>query len=222
MISKRDVHGPIFVTNLPKLDTIRCYSALLLINGFFYMMLKYLPNAFSLARLVLIAPFLMYLYQGHYAYALYLFIIAGLTDGLDGWLARLCNWQSRFGSFIDPLADKLLIASSFVSLALLEQLPWWLVCLVFCRDLTISFGVMAWQRFVPQQLDFKPTWLSKINTVLQLTLVIFCLVELAFDKPAPSVTNLLIVLTTLTTITTYIDYVWTWGKKALNSPPVPQ
>ncbi|MDX2347011.1 MAG: CDP-alcohol phosphatidyltransferase family protein [Legionella sp.] len=186
------------------------------------MMLKYLPNAFSLTRLLLIAPFLHYLHHAEYAAALYIFLFAGLTDGLDGWLARLFNWQTRFGSFIDPVADKLLIASSFISLALIGQLPWWLVSLVFCRDLTISLGVLAWQRFIPQRLDFKPTWLSKINTCLQLTLIIFCLVELAFGKNSQSLTYLLIGLTALTTSATYIDYVWTHAKKAYTSGPVPQ
>ncbi|MDF1678465.1 MAG: CDP-alcohol phosphatidyltransferase family protein [Legionellaceae bacterium] len=185
-------------------------------------MLKYLPNAFSLMRLMLIVPFLMHLHQKHFSTALYIFVFAGVTDGIDGWLARLCNWQTRFGSFIDPMADKLLIASSFISLALLNQLPWWLVSLVFFRDLTISLGVMAWQRFIPQRLDFKPTWLSKINTFLQLTLIIFCLVELAFGKNSPTFTYLLIGLTAFTTSVTYIDYVWTGAKKAYASSPVPQ
>jgi cardiolipin synthase (CMP-forming) len=185
-------------------------------------MLKYLPNAFSLARLILIVPFLMYLHTAHYSIALYIFIFAGISDGLDGWLARCFNWQSRFGSFIDPLADKLLIASSFISLALLAQLPWWLVSLVFFRDLTISLGVMAWQRFIPQRLDFKPTWLSKINTCLQLTLIIFCLIELSFNKNSQSLTYLLIGLTTLTTSATYIDYVWTGAKRAYTRGPVPE
>ncbi len=186
------------------------------------MVLKYLPNAFSLTRLMLIVPFLFYLYQEHYAAALYIFLVAGITDGIDGWIARLFNWQTRFGSLIDPIADKLLIASSFISLALLKQLPWWLVSLVFFRDLTISLGVMAWQRFIPQRIDFKPTWLSKINTFLQLTLIIFCLVELAFGKTSQTFTFLLIGLTTFTTSSTYIDYVWTWAKKAYASSPVPQ
>ncbi len=186
------------------------------------MMLKYLPNAFSLARLFLIAPFLLYLHHAQYAIALYLFLFAGLTDGLDGWLARHFGWQTRFGSFIDPLADKLLIASSFISLALLGTLPWWLVSLVFFRDLTISLGVMAWQRFIPKRLDFKPTWLSKINTFLQLTLIIFCLIELSFGKTAQSLTYLLIGLTTLTTSATYIDYVWTGARKAYASAPAAQ
>ena len=81
---------------------------------------------------------------------------------------------------------------------------------------------MAWQRFIPQRLDFKPTRLSKINTFLQLTLIVFCLIKLAFDKNAPHLTYLLIALTAATTSATYIDYVWTGAKKAYASTPAPQ
>lgn len=178
------------------------------------MILKYIPNTLTLLRLILIAPFLFYLYRHEYAIAFYLFILAGLSDGLDGFLARSFNWQSFFGSFIDPLADKLLIASSFISLALIGVLPWWLVILVFLRDLTISLGVIAWYQFIRRKLDFQPTLLSKINTVLQLTLVTFCLFELAYFEFPPYLLNVLIILTTLTTAITYVDYIWTWGRKA--------
>ena len=180
------------------------------------MILKYIPNILTLIRLVLIAPFLVSLYQGSYVYAFYFFILAGCTDALDGSLARYFHWQSLFGSFIDPLADKLLIASSFISLALIGILPWWLVILVFLRDLTISFGVVAWYVIVKRELDFKPTALSKINTFLQLMLLVSCLFELAFFKLLPNLNEILILLTTITTTITFVDYVWTWGKKAYN------
>jgi len=165
-------------------------------------------------RLVLIAPFLVCLYQHLYPYALYIFLLAGFTDGLDGWLARHYNWQSSFGSFVDPMADKLLVASSFISLALIGTLPWWLVTLVFLRDLTISLGVIAWYWFVHRYLNFKPTMLSKINTTLQLALVTLCLFELAFFSFPLYISQTLIALTAITTAATYLDYVWTWGKKA--------
>jgi cardiolipin synthase len=180
------------------------------------MILRHIPNALSLIRLVLIAPFLVFLYQHEYKNAFYLFWLAGFTDGLDGLLARHFHWQSLFGSFIDPLADKLLIASSFISLALIGILPWWLVILVFLRDLTISFGVLGWYWFIQRKLDFKPTLLSKINTVLQLGLLTLCLFELAFFKFAPYLLETLIIATMITTASTYIDYVWTWGKKAFS------
>ena len=94
------------------------------------------------------------------------------------------------------------------------MLPWWLVVLVFLRDVTISFGVVAWYLLVQRKLDFKPTQLSKINTVLQLALLTLCLFELAFFKFAPYLVETLIFLTAITTASTYIDYVWTWGKRA--------
>jgi cardiolipin synthase len=178
------------------------------------MILKHLPNALTLFRLGLIAPFLTFLYFHEYESSFYTFIIAGLTDGLDGFLARKFNWQSFFGSFVDPLADKLLIASSFISLALIGVLPWWLVILVFLRDLTISMGVLAWYHFIRRKLDFQPTTLSKINTALQLALVTFCLFGLAYFQFPSTILNILICLTTLTTATTYIDYICTWSRKA--------
>ena len=178
------------------------------------MILRHIPNALTLIRLALIAPFLMLLHQHNYVNAFYIFVLAGFTDGLDGVLARYFGWQSFFGAFIDPLADKLLIASSFISLALIGSLPWWLVILVFSRDLTISFGVIGWYWLIQRRLDFKPTNLSKLNTMLQLSLLTLCLFELAFFKFPPYLVDILILLTTFTTASTFIDYVWTWGKKA--------
>lgn len=176
--------------------------------------LKQIPNLLTVLRLLLIVPFLVFLYHENYTNAFYIFMFAGFTDGLDGWLARSFHWQSRLGSFIDPLADKLLVASSFIALWLLGQLPWWLVILVFARDFTISLGIVAWYWLVQRKLDFAPTFLSKINTTLQLVLVTLCLFELAFFKLDLYLIKPLIFLTALTTVITYIHYVWTWGRKA--------
>ncbi|MBL7481798.1 CDP-alcohol phosphatidyltransferase family protein [Legionella bononiensis] len=186
------------------------------------MILKHIPNALTLFRLGLIVPFLMYLYHHEYVNAFYTFILAGITDGLDGWLARHFNWQSFFGSFVDPLADKLLVASSFISLALIGSLPWWLVILVFLRDFTISMGVLAWYWFIQRKLDFEPTLLSKFNTTFQLILVTLCLFELAYFKFSLYLVDVLIYLTAFTTATTYLDYIWTWGKKAWPKKERPQ
>lgn len=175
---------------------------------------KHIPNILTLLRLALIAPFLSCLHQQAYVCAFYTFLLAGCTDGLDGWLARHFHWQSTFGSFVDPMADKLLVAASFVALALIGSLPWWLVILVFSRDFTISLGVLCWHFFIQRGLDFKPTMLSKCNTVLQLLLVTLCLFELAYVRFPVNLIQSLIMLTALTTTLSYIHYVWTWGKKA--------
>lgn len=176
------------------------------------MILKHIPNALTLFRLGLIVPFLMYLYHHEYTNAFYTFFLAGFTDGLDGWLARHFHWQSAFGSFVDPMADKLLVASSFISLALIGSLPWWLVVLVFLRDLTISIAVV-WYWFIQHKLDFEPTLLSKFNTTVQLGLVTLCLFELAYFKFSPYWVDLLIYFTATTTALTYIHYGWVGCQK---------
>lgn len=186
------------------------------------MILRQIPNALTLTRLILIAPFLVFLYHQEYVNAFYTFILAGFTDGLDGWMARCFHWQSPFGSFVDPVADKLLIASSVISLAIIGSIPWWLVMLVFLRDITISIGVLAWLWLIKRKPDFKPTYLSKINTVLQLGLVTLCLFELAFFKVPHHFLETLTQLTAATTIGSYIDYAWTWGKKACTNTPASQ
>lgn len=178
------------------------------------MILKHIPNALTLLRLILIVPFLMFLYHQEYRHALYIFFLAGFTDGLDGWLARHFQWQSFFGSFADPLADKLLVASSFISLALLGVLPWWLVILVFLRDLTISLAIVFWYFRIQRHLDFEPTLLSKVNTLLQLGLVTFCLVDLAYFKFPAELKQGLILLIAFTTATTFVHYVWLGIQKA--------
>jgi cardiolipin synthase len=178
------------------------------------MILRHIPNTLTLIRLGLIIPFAVYLYQKEYVEAFYTFVAAGLTDGLDGWLARHFNWQSAFGSFVDPMADKLLVATSFISMALIGLLPWWLVVLVFFRDLTISMGVLAWYWLIQRKLDFVPTPLSKVNTTLQLILVVFCLFELAYFKFPSYLISSLIYITGLTTAITYIHYLRMGCKKA--------
>lgn len=183
--------------------------------------LKHIPNALTLFRLGLIVPFILCLLHQEYVDAFYVFITAGFTDGLDGWLARHFHWQSFFGSFVDPMADKLLVASSFISLALIGSLPWWLVALVFLRDLTISIGVITWYWFLQRKLDFKPTLLSKFNTTLQLGLVTLCLFELAYFKFSPNLVSGLIYITAITTSITYVHYLWlgcqkAWSRKELH------
>lgn len=178
------------------------------------LVLRHVPNALTITRLFLIIPFIILLHHHKYLSAFYLFVLAGFTDCLDGWIARTFNCQSPFGTFIDPVADKLLITTSFISLALIDKLPWWLVFLVFLRDLTISVGVIAWFAFITQRPQLKATFISKINTVTQLILVTISLFELAFFVPSPIIDKLLIILTTITTTMSFFDYVWTWGKKA--------
>lgn len=177
-------------------------------------MLKQIPNTLTLVRLLLIAPFLICLFHKQFDCVLYIFVIAGITDALDGWLARGFSWQTDVGKMFDPFADKLLISASFISLALLHVLPWWLVILIFARDFTIVVGVVAWYLWIPQTPDLQPSYISKINTVFQLTLVMLCLFDQAFGLRFPILIPIFVSLTAVTTSISFFDYVWTWGKKA--------
>lgn len=178
----------------------------------------HIPNILSISRLILILPFIGFLYQHEYKIVLYIFLLAGFTDALDGWLARQFHWQSIWGSRLDATADKLLICVSFVTLAILGKLSWWLVILVFLRDITISFGALAWFWLIQYEFSFTPTFISKINTTLQLGLVALCLFELALVSLPWYFLETLTAATALTTTWSYIDYVWTWGKKAYAAP----
>lgn len=177
-------------------------------------MLKQIPNALTIIRLILIAPFLICIFHQQFAYAFYICLMAAVSDVLDGRLARWFAWQTDLGKIIDPLADKLLIATSFISLAYLNLLPWWLVVLIFARDCIISFGFLAWCLFIPKKPDLKPTNISKMNTVLQMSLVMLCLAEQGFAFNVSYLLQIGIGLTATTTVITLCDYVWTWGNKA--------
>ena len=97
-------------------------------------MLSAIPNLITSLRFILVVPISFYIYQGNDLLALILFIIAGLSDGLDGYLARKFNWQSAFGQFADPLADKCLIVATLLALAFSDKLPLWFVYIILSRD----------------------------------------------------------------------------------------
>ncbi len=177
-------------------------------------MLRQIPNMLTVLRLIMIIPFVWYLSHHAYKPALYVYIVAGMTDGLDGWLARRFHWQTQLGQILDPIADKLLIATSFIALGLLNILPWWLVILVFMRDFFISLGALSWTLLIERDPNFPPSFISKWNTCFQLVLVTSSLFEQAFFPLTVYFLEGLILLTTATTLISFIDYAWTWGKKA--------
>jgi len=101
------------------------------------------PNALSILRIILTVPVVMTLLNHQYFLAMVLFFVAGITDALDGWIAKRYSFESRLGSILDPVADKLLLVSSFVTLYLIGLLPLWLLVLVFLRDLMIVSGTVG-------------------------------------------------------------------------------
>lgn len=171
--------------------------------------LRHLPNLITCIRFILIGPILWALLTKCYTLAFYLFVIAGLSDGLDGLLARFFDWTTPFGALLDPLADKLLLMGSFVVLAYLQQIPCWLTIMVIGRDIWIMGGALLYRYWVGP-LDYKPVWISKLNTFFQLVLVSLLIIKLAFfDIPAELIPRI-IEAVFVTTLLSFIQYTWMW------------
>ncbi|MBN1364130.1 MAG: CDP-diacylglycerol--glycerol-3-phosphate 3-phosphatidyltransferase [Syntrophaceae bacterium] len=139
-----------------------------------------IPNFISLLRIILVPVIVIFLIQNQYARALIVFAIAGLTDALDGALARMLNKQTELGAFLDPLADKILLSTSFISLSIFGLIPGWLTVIVISRDLIILIGIMTLSMMsVPYEI--KPVFVSKITTALQISTVLLALLLKTFN-----------------------------------------
>lgn len=138
-----------------------------------------LPNTITLIRVVLIPFFIGLLIYGYDRAALAVFLTACVTDALDGSIARLTNTKTELGAFLDPMADKLLIVSSFVTLAILEKIPIWLVISVVSRDVILSLGSMV-ITFTGHDLTIRPSIVGKATTFLQFAVVSLTLVLMAY------------------------------------------
>ena len=125
------------------------------------MELRWLPNAISVFRILLIVPVVYSILHARYVEALALFFVAGFSDGVDGFLAKRFGWHTRLGALLDPIADKLLMASIYVTLALVSKLPIWLAALVVLRDVVILGGATAYN-FLIAPVQGEPTRISKL------------------------------------------------------------
>lgn len=169
-----------------------------------------IPNILTLLRL-LAAPFLVVLLrEGAYLEALILFVLAGISDGLDGYIAKRFDLVSRLGAILDPLADKVLIISTYVMLTILGDLPFWVLIVVGFRDLVIIGGYLILDQLY-QTVQMSPSRISKLNTFTQIFLVIVVLLQQASGWVGDITVNLGIACVVITTIASGIHYVWVWG-----------
>jgi cardiolipin synthase len=138
-----------------------------------------LPNLITLARILMVPVVVWAIASREMEAAFLLFLIAGLSDGVDGFLAKRFAMVSELGAHLDPLADKVLIVSIYVALGITEEIPRWIVILVVSRDIMIIGGVMlAW--FLGKPMRVRPALVSKLNTVAQIVFASLVLAELAF------------------------------------------
>ncbi|MEO1201150.1 MAG: CDP-alcohol phosphatidyltransferase family protein [Pseudomonadota bacterium] len=177
------------------------------------MSLHWLPNAITFARIALIIPVLSLIHMGEYGWALLLFAMAGFSDGLDGFLAVRFGWQSRLGALLDPIADKLLVAGMFITLTATGDLPLWLTTMVILRDVVIIGGATAYHYLV-EPVQGEPSRVSKLNTALQLLLLLSVLSQAAFDWPPAVTVTVLGAATMVTVVISGADYVLRWSARA--------
>jgi cardiolipin synthase len=177
-------------------------------------MLRHLPNLLTLLRIALVLPVVVLLLREKYGTALLLFTIAGLSDGLDGYLAKRFDWKSRLGAILDPLADKALLVSSYLALAWLGAIPVWLAVAVVTRDVIIVLGGLAYHMLVGR-LQLAPANISRLNTLAQLLLVVVVMLDRSIAPLPHWVVAALIYLVLLTTIASGLNYVVVWGQRAL-------
>ena len=145
-----------------------------------------IPNLITLARILLVPILIWAITSGEMRAAFLLFLTAGVSDAVDGFLAKRFGMASELGAHLDPLADKALIVSIYVSLGITEAIPRWIVILVVSRDILIIGGVMlAW--FLGRPMTVKPLLVSKLNTAAQIVFACLVLAALAFGFEAPAV-----------------------------------
>lgn len=143
--------------------------------------------------------------------AFVLFVIAGITDGLDGFLAKRYDWTTELGAWLDPAADKALLVSIYVTLGLFGTIPPWLVILVVSRDLLIVGGIiLAWVMEKP--VGMKPLTISKINTAGQILLAAAVLADLGFKLGLGNIVHMLILIVAASTILSAVAYLQAWFK----------
>ena len=135
-----------------------------------------IPNLISITRVLLVFPIMVALLDDHFGIAMVLFAIAAISDALDGFLAKHYHWESRLGSILDPLADKLLLVASFATLTWLGFIPSWLLWFVLGRDIMIVTGGITYHYFYGK-FKLLPLWSSKINTFFQIMLVFAVIVQ---------------------------------------------
>jgi len=172
-----------------------------------------IPNIITVLRFLLVPPVVLLLLQEQFGLALLMFGVAGFSDALDGYLAKRFNWTSHLGALMDPLADKLLLVSSFITLGWLQLIPLWLVGVVILRDMVIVSGALVYN-FRIERLEAEPTMVSKLNTVTQIVLVLAILFSQAVTAMPFLWMDVLLYSVLITTLWSGLDYVWRWSRRA--------
>jgi cardiolipin synthase len=172
-----------------------------------------LPNIISILRIFLVPVIIFAILSDRNGIALLFFLLAGLSDALDGFIARRFDLCTKLGAMLDPVADKLLIVSTVLVFFWLGRLPGWLMLAIVCRDLIIVGGTVAWH-FRFGRVEMAPSIAGKLNTFLQICMIFLVLVQASGMAGISSWFPLVFFLVFLTTVISGIHYIVTWGYRA--------
>lgn len=179
-------------------------------------MLRHLPNLLTLSRLLLAVPLGILILDEDFQAALVVGGVAGITDALDGFLARLLNAHSRLGAALDPIADKILTTVSFLCFAQIGLIPWYVALAVILRDLVIVAGAACYHWLIGP-FEFAATRLSKVNMFVQISFCILVLLaQVVPEIPAESITAGTVAVLFIAGASGF-DYVMKWSMKAIQS-----
>lgn len=176
--------------------------------------LRFIPNALSVLRMLLVAPVAWLLAHREFHLTLWLFAFAAATDGLDGFLAKRCGWTTELGKILDPLADKILLVGVFITLAVMGLVPLWLAAIAVLRDVVITAGAIVYN-WLFGALNGKATWISKLNTLCQILFLLLIVASHAIGYVPQIAVTILGALVFVTTVVSGIDYVLTYSRKAI-------
>lgn len=171
-----------------------------------------LPNIISLGRLLSVPVVVYLILNGFMTSAFWLFIAAGISDGVDGYLAKTLGQSSALGAYLDPIADKVLLVGVYVTLGQAGHLPTWLVIMVVFRDLIIVGGIILLHISTNGVRRVRPLLISKVNTAAQIALIAVVLTELGLGFEIGGLLHVLIYVVAVTTILSGAGYIINWGR----------
>ncbi len=180
------------------------------------MRLAWIPNAICVVRILLAVPSALAILAGRYELTLVIFGVAAVSDALDGWLAKHFDWTSRLGKILDPIADKLLLVTVFLTLVWIGLVPLWLGVTVVLRDVVIVGGAIAY-RLLIGYVEGRPTPVSKLNTLLQLSFVLAVIAAAAWQNVPRALVVAIGAATFVTTVVSGLDYVLTYAREAVRA-----
>jgi cardiolipin synthase (CMP-forming) len=179
--------------------------------------MRHIPNLLCLLRIASIWPLVIAMREAQHQLIILLFLFAAVSDGLDGYLAKRYNWTSDLGRFLDPLADKLLLVTVFITAAWLGIAPWWLTAAAVARDVMIGLGALVFRLWFGP-LQGRPTIISKVNTGMQLAYLLAVVLAAATAFPPREVIDALAVVVLITIVLSGTDYVMRFTRRALHAP----